>query len=171
MGEQTTVAQRNQQPHAPKMVKFETVADSINSFFNDIASRAYQIFEESGYQPGRDLENWFKAERELLRPVNLEMTETDEALQIAAEVPGFTDKELQLSVESRRLTFTGKHETSKEEKKGKTIYSESSATDILRVVPLPVEVDAAKASATLKHGVLNVTIPKVKSVRLQHKAA
>jgi HSP20 family protein len=171
MAEQSTAVQRTQKPNAPKMVKFETLADSINSLFSDITRRAYQIFENNGHQPGHDLEDWVKAERELLRPVNLEIGETGEALQVRAEVPGFSEKELQISVEPRRLTITGKHETSKEEKKGKTIYSESSATDILRVVSLPVEVDAAKASATLKDGVLNLTIPKVQTVRVQPKAA
>jgi len=170
MGEQTTAVQRAR-PNAPKMVKFETLVDSMNSLFNDITRRAYQIFEDNGHQPGHDLENWVRAERELLRPINLEMSETDEALQIKAEVPGFSEKELQISVEPRRLTITGKHESSKEEKKGKTIYSESSAADILRVVTLPAEVDAAKAAATLKDGVLNLTIPKVQSVRVKPKAA
>jgi HSP20 family protein len=171
MGEQSTAVQRTQEPSAPKMVKFETLVDGINSLFNDVTRRAYQIFEDNGHQFGHDLEDWVKAERELLRPVNLEMSETDAALQVKAEVPGFSEKELEISVEPQRLTITGKHQTSKEEKKGKTIYSESSASDILRIVDLPVEVDAAKASATLKNGVLNLTIPKVRAVRVQPKAA
>jgi len=171
MAERSVAVQRTQGPNAPKMVKFETLVERVNSLFNDISRRAFQIFEGNGHQPGHDLDNWFRAERELLRPVNLEMSETDEALQVKAEVPGLSEKELQISVEPRRLTITGKHETSKEEKKGKTIYSESSATDILRIVDLPAEVDAAKASATLKNGVLNLMIPKVQAIRVQPKAA
>jgi hypothetical protein len=31
----------------------------------EIAGRAYQIYKESGCQPGRDLDNWFQAEYEL----------------------------------------------------------------------------------------------------------
>ena len=31
-----------------------------------IAKRAYEIYEESGYPPGRDVEFWLKAERELI---------------------------------------------------------------------------------------------------------
>jgi hypothetical protein len=30
-----------------------------------ISRRAYQRFEERGYEHGRDLEDWFEAEREL----------------------------------------------------------------------------------------------------------
>jgi hypothetical protein len=31
-----------------------------------IAMRAYQLYEESGYVPGRDMENWLLAEHEVL---------------------------------------------------------------------------------------------------------
>ena len=31
-----------------------------------IAVRAYQLYEESGYVPGRDMENWLRAEKEVL---------------------------------------------------------------------------------------------------------
>ena len=31
-----------------------------------IAKRAYEIYEESGQPPGRDVEFWLKAERELI---------------------------------------------------------------------------------------------------------
>ena len=34
---------------------------------DQIAQRAFQIWEETGRQPGRDLENWLQAEAELLR--------------------------------------------------------------------------------------------------------
>jgi hypothetical protein len=33
----------------------------------DIAKRAYEIFEESGCKPGRDIENWLAAEAQLLK--------------------------------------------------------------------------------------------------------
>ena len=76
-------------------------------------------------------------------------------------MPGFTEKELEVSVEPGRLTISGKHESSKEEKKGKTVYSETSSAGILRTLTLPAEVDAGKASATLKDGILTLTLPKV----------
>ena len=32
---------------------------------DEIARRAYQLFEERGREPGREWEDWFRAEREL----------------------------------------------------------------------------------------------------------
>ena len=32
---------------------------------DEVAHRAYQLFEERGREPGREWEDWFRAEREL----------------------------------------------------------------------------------------------------------
>jgi hypothetical protein len=34
---------------------------------DDVARRAYELFQARGAEPGRDLENWLEAERELSR--------------------------------------------------------------------------------------------------------
>jgi len=110
----------------------------------------------------------------MLHPVNVNITETDAALEVWAEVPGFSEKELEIGIEPRKLAITGKRETSKEEKKGKTVYTESSLDQLLRIVELPAEVDTTKATTTLKNGVLEITLPKVlaaQPVRVQPKAA
>jgi HSP20 family protein len=89
-------------------------------------------------------------------------------------VPGFSTKELTIDVEPRRLTISGKHETKEESKKGKTVYSEQCAKEILRVVDLPAEIDSSKVNATLKDGVLNLEMPKAahaKTVRVEPRAA
>ena len=38
---------------------------AIEPTHEDIARRAYQLYEERGAEHGRDLEDWFQAEREL----------------------------------------------------------------------------------------------------------
>ena len=44
--------------------------------------------------------------------------------------------------------------------KGKTVYKEQCSNEIFRAVALPAEVDASKATATLKNGVLELHVPK-----------
>jgi HSP20 family protein len=93
---------------------------------------------------------------------------------VQAEVPGFDERDLEIKVAPVRMTITGKRETSKEEKKGKSVYSETGCDQILRVVDLPAEVETDKVTATLKNGVLALTMPKVaksRSIRIQAKAA
>ncbi len=158
-----------------KLVSFDDLFERINKMYDSIACRAFEIFEGNGKVFGRDLEDWFKAESELLHPVHVEVTESDEALAVRAEVPGFNAKELEVSVEPRRLTITGKRETKEERKTEKMIYStERCADQILRVIDLPAEVDTAKVTATLKEGVLELGMSKAapaKKVKVEPKAA
>ena len=91
-----------------------------------------------------------------------------------AEVPGFNEKEIEIGVEARRLTITGKRETKKEETKGKTVYAEACADQILRIVDLPIEIETSKVTATLKNGILEFNLPKANKgqpVRIHPKAA
>jgi len=104
----------------------------------------------------------------------LNIAETDEAFTVKAEVPGFTEKEIEVAVEAGRVTITGQRESSKEEKQGKTVRAESHSDQILRIVDLPSEIEAAKVVANLKNGILELTLPKVakaQPVRIRPKAA
>ncbi|MGH9432194.1 MAG: DUF2934 domain-containing protein, partial [Terriglobia bacterium] len=92
--------------------------ERFQRLYDSIARRAFEIFESNGRSFGNDLQDWFQAESELLHPVHIEMTESDEGFNVRAEVPGFSPKELEISVEPRRLTITGKRET-KEERRTK----------------------------------------------------
>ncbi len=144
----------------------ERLADRIHETSRAIMQKAYEIFERNGHQVGHDLDDWFKAEMDLLHPVHVQVAEVGDKVEVQAEVPGFNENEIEVSVEPGRLTIVGRRETNtKKEKKGKTVYAESCSNQILRIVDLPVSVDAGKATATLKNGVLQLTMPKAAKAR------
>ena len=175
MSAQTATAMQPAKTSLPvKQTEIENVFNRVQQVYDSIARRAFEIFDNNGKWFGHDLDDWLKAESELLHPVHLEIAETEDNLTVRAEVPGFNTKELQINVEPRRLTISGKHEAEEESKKGKTIYSERCAREIMRVVALPADVDSSKVTATLKDGVLNIELPKAahaKTVRVEPKAA
>jgi HSP20 family protein len=174
MAEKSVAVQTAQAPASLKVVEPKSLFDRINQMQQAIARRAFELFEWDGGLFGRDLEHWFRAEAELLHPVHMSVTESDDALAVQAEVPGFSPNELEVSIEARRLTISGKKESREERKKGKTIYQERCSNEILRAIDLPAEVDATKATATLKNGLLELTLPKTakaKSTRVEVKAA
>jgi HSP20 family protein len=175
-GEETmaeaVAVKRVEEPAKP--IKYGSVFEQVQNMFDTISKRAYDLFEGNGRAFGRDLEHWFQAERELLHPVHLNIDESDDSLAVTAEVPGFSEKELEINIEPRRLTITGKREAKKEEKKGKTVYAERCCDQIMRVVDLPVDVETDKVTATLKNGVLEFTMPKAakgRTIRIHPKAA
>jgi HSP20 family protein len=142
-----------------------SLSDYMNELYNKISQRAFSIFEGNGRFDGHDLADWLRAEAEILTPVPLELSETDAELAVRAEVPGFTEQELEIVVEPERLFITGKTERKSEEKKKKTLYSEISSNEIFRTVALPVEIDPEKVSAVLKNGVLEVSMYKAKPAK------
>ena len=175
MTAQTATAMQSAKTSAvAKQPETHRVADRFQQVFDSIEKRAFEIFNNNGKWVGRDLSDWLQAESEILHPLHLEIAETEDAMNVRAEVPGFTAKELEITVEGNRLTISGKHESKEESKKGKTIYSERCASEIFRSVNLPADVDASKAIATLKDGVLNLELhkaPRAKSMRIEAKAA
>jgi len=172
----TSVAVQRAEEKPVTITPVENLMDRINKMSHAITRRAYEIFEGNGRMFGHDLEDWFKAEMDLLHPVHVNIAESGDRLEVNAEVPGFSEKEIEVGLEPRRLTITGKRktETKREENKGNTVYSEFCSDQILRIVDLPASVDCEKTTATLKNGVLQLNMPKAskaKTVEIREKAA
>jgi HSP20 family protein len=168
MAEAVKVMEPARKAEAPVPVKTEKSVDlatRMKEVFDNISKRAFEIFENNGRVLGREWEDWFKAESEVLRPLSLNVQESDKEVTVKAEVPGFSSKNLQVSVEGNRLTITGKRETKEEKTEKKTVYREHSSDQIMRVIDLPAAVDAEKATATLKDGMLELTLPKLAPAR------
>lgn len=126
-----------------------------------IAEKAFDLFQKRGYKFGYELEDWFKAERQLFRKVPIDIKDVKGNLNIRAEVPGFTADNLKVSVEPTRVTIKGETEEKTEKKDEGTLYSEWKSNKIFRTFELPHRVDADKATALIKDGVLTLTIPKM----------
>lgn len=143
------------------LAEFDKMFERMQKTYEAIAKRAYKLFEDRGRTPGFDLDDWFKAESELFRFVPISITEKNDQLILQAEVPGFSEKDLDVAVEPGRVVITGKSETEEEHKEGKTVYSERRRGEIFRDICLPGTIDPEKVVATLKNGTLELTLPKV----------
>lgn len=132
----------------------------IREMFDSLARRAFSIFESNGHALGNELADWLRAEHELFHPAHIEMTESGEGFSVRAEVPGFTPKDLEINIEGRHLTISGKREKHEERKEKKMVYSETCSDQLLRVLDLPADINAEATKATLKDGILEIEIPK-----------
>jgi HSP20 family molecular chaperone IbpA len=138
----------------------EEIVDQCSRMIDVIARRAFEIFKSRGGSPGHDLEDWIRAEAELLHPVPLNVSESSGEYIVLAEVPGFASKDIEINVEPSCLSISGKRETMKEEVSAKMIRSEWCADQIVRTFGLPSDIDTSKVSTTLKDGILTVDLPK-----------
>ena len=91
------------------------------------------------------------------------VSETDKAMQVTAELPGMDDKDIQISLEQDCLVLSGEKKSESEES-GKNFHRyERSYGSFQRVIPLVSEIQEDKVDATFKNGVLTVTLPKAES--------
>jgi HSP20 family protein len=127
----------------------------------EIARRAYELFEARGAEHGHDWEDWFRAESEVLRPISVAVTETEEQFSIRANVLGFDHNELKISVEPRRVTIFGKKKLGAiETEGGKVEHIDWYPDQILQTIELPSTVDPRSAVIGLRAGVLSFELPK-----------
>ena len=89
-----------------------------------------------------------------------DVSETDEAVEVAIELPGMDEKDIDVSLSDGVLTIRGEKKAEKEERKKGYYLSERSYGSFYRSIPLPPGVDGTKAEARFKKGVLTVTVPK-----------
>ena len=84
-----------------------------------------------------------------------------------AEVPGYTEKELNISCEPWRMVITGKKEIKEEVKADKkeelAPYIEKG--HLYQTVKFPVEIRPDAVKATLKNSILEVVLPKAELVK------
>lgn len=91
---------------------------------------------------------------------DFEIKETKESFVFTADMPGVAEKDLQVQLSDNRLSISGKRESEKTEQNETYYATERSYGSFTRSFVLPEGVDADKAHAQLKNGVLSVAIPK-----------
>ncbi|MFA5072576.1 MAG: Hsp20/alpha crystallin family protein [Nitrospirota bacterium] len=90
----------------------------------------------------------------------VDVSENDKAILITAELPGMSEKDIDISISEDVLVIRGEKKEDKEEKSKNYYYSERSFGSFNRSIPLPREINADKISADFKKGILTVTLPK-----------
>ncbi len=89
----------------------------------------------------------------------LDVFEKDDHLHIKAELPGMTDKDVEISVTNDLLTISGEKKEEKETKEDNYYRSERTDGKFTRQVALPAGADTDQAKAKFQDGVLEIDIP------------
>lgn len=94
----------------------------------------------------------------------LNIREDENTFYLEAELPGLSMEDIELNIQGDELTLKGCRKWKKQE--NSVVHCrERGYGEFTRTVMLPVEVDADKAKATLKDGVLNIVLPKSERAR------
>lgn len=135
------------------------------SDFNDWPSFGFADFGRpygSHRQLRRELERLFGDIEASSAPApagSVSFEDDGEKFVLRADVPGLSENELELNLAGNTLTLRGERKL--EVPEGHSVHRrERSAYRFAKSYQLPARVEADKVTATLKHGVLTLTLPK-----------
>ncbi len=121
------------------------IQDKMNQIFEDTFTRG------RGREEGLAVGMWTPA---------VDIYETDAAVVVKAELPGVQKEQVGVDVKDGVLTLRGERKYEKEVKEENFHRIERSYGTFQRSFSLPATVDQEQISATMKEGVLEVSLPK-----------
>ena len=135
---------------------FETLRPEVDRLFEDFTLNPFRLPLR---RPMFDLEPFWQADSWVAQPT-IDLVERDNAYELAAEMSGLDEKNIEVNVANGVLTVKGQKEEGKVEKKQDYHLRERRFGSFTRSVRIPETVDIDKIEATFKNGVLKVTLPK-----------
>lgn len=136
--------------------------EAANPFFA-LQREVNRLFEDFFAMTPQEREDW------LMEYPQIDVRETDKDLKVSAELPGMTDKDIEVLISGDSLTIKGEKKEEKEDKKENYRRMERRYGSFRRALQLPSEVKADNAQATFKNGVLEITIPKSEQAEKEKK--
>jgi HSP20 family molecular chaperone IbpA len=131
-------------------------AEALQQTIQDrISARAYQLYEESGYQQGHDQGHWFQAESEVVQG-GLEVRESGTWVAVNASLPNVSAEHVQIYVDRRRIVVRATKNNETRDAKP----AAPGQAEIFLVADLTEEVEPATASASLKDEKLSLMVQK-----------
>ena len=95
----------------------------------------------------------------------VDIVENNGNIEVKVELPGMNKDDIKVTIKNNMLQLSGERKQ-EEETKEKTFHRiERYFGKFCRTIQLPADIDADKIKAQYKDGVLNITLPKPKSMK------
>lgn len=131
--------------------------EDFDRMFDEFFSRGWMTPFRFGHPSWSHLPAPFEG-----RTPHVDVVDRDNEIFVKAELPGVDKDDVEITMTGNSVTIKGSTKAEEKEEKGNYHRCEISQGSFSRTVSLPDEVDTNKAKAKFKHGVLKLTIPKVK---------
>lgn len=142
------------------IVEPERLLEKTEQIAREIESKAFDLFRARNGEVGSETDDWFSAEKEILRWVPVEVRETDDKVIVTAAVPGFRPEQIQVGVCDKQLILSGETESSEARKEGNLILQEWKGDRFFRQLTLPASIEEDGVKVALNNGMLELMLPK-----------
>ncbi len=126
--------------------------DDIFSLHRDMNRLFDQVMGSGAGRGGASAGNVINAQ--------MNVSETEDEIRIAAELPGVTEDDIDVSLDDDVLTIRGEKRFERKDEKENFHFVERSYGTFQRAVRLPFPVDPEQVRASFENGVLTIRLPK-----------
>ena len=128
--------------------EFASVEENDGLIRKAIERRAYELYELDGFKDGSDQEHWLRAEKELtIQDVTCSLE--NDLVTFRLPMEGFSASTVLVSISARSVLILSLEDSN----------PGRPDSDFLRVVSLPVDVDATRVTCELDGGDLVLKLP------------
>jgi HSP20 family protein len=144
------------------VIRVTNVARRPDTSQESSVTTPFRVFEEL-------FNDWFsrasdRSRTEAWRPA-VDILEEGGNLILRVEVPGVTEKDIELKLEGQLLSVSGEKNLESESESANFYRMESYSGKFSRSFTLPDTVDTDKISANYRNGILAITVPQKPEVR------
>lgn len=146
-------------PDAPDA---SSLLESFNEIQEAIRQRAFGLFEERGEAHGREMEDWLRAESELVWVPWAEIMEDDKEFRLHLIVPGIEAKDLQITATPEVIVVQAEplaRETSP------VPFCELRSRRLFRRFAVSEPIDPSRTEASLNKGILEIVASKAATAK------
>ncbi|OGZ31789.1 MAG: hypothetical protein A3H02_01910 [Candidatus Niyogibacteria bacterium RIFCSPLOWO2_12_FULL_41_13] len=145
---------------------------ALQSFFEKLTgSQSYkegngeEDKKEEEQKPEKQKNNWLHSKNQ--GQLTIDVYQTPKEIIIKSPVAGSRPEDIDIAIENDMVTISGKREYETKISKEDYLYQEIYWGEFSRSVLLPQEVEASKAEAEFKNGLLTIRIPKIEKEKIQ----
>lgn len=97
----------------------------------------------------------------------IDLVDREKDVVLTVEVPGMDEKDVDVQFSDGTLILRGERKEEREDARSDHRYSERFYGRFERRIPLGMDIDLGKAKASLRNGLLTITLPKAAQVETQ----
>ena len=120
--------------------------EEMESIATRIRNRAHEIFLHRGGSPGRELDDWLEAERQLMWMPDTELIEKDREFQARIDIAGVEPKDIRLVALPDSILLQAE--------------PKSREAKLFQRFMFSTPIDVEKVTAKLERGILEISAPK-----------
>lgn len=135
---------------------FRTIAERLQR----VRRRAFELYEQRGRRTGHDLEDWVRAEHEIMGCRAAQLTEINGEYEIEVALPGFLPSQIGVAASSTAIAVHARGRPEATNAPVRVLWSNFGSRDVYRLFQMPQQIDACTAQATLDRGMLKIIVAK-----------